>query len=93
MGLSDEERRRLEKLEQELAAADPDLDRKLQSGTPYRRPAALAVRGVLAVIAGFALVIAGIAAELTVIGALGFLLMVAGAHWFLNGLHPKNSSG
>jgi hypothetical protein len=31
MALSDEERRRLEKLEQELAATDPDLDRKLQA--------------------------------------------------------------
>lgn len=93
MGLSDEERRRLEKLERELAAADPDLDRKLQSGPGHGRPSALTVRGVLAAIGGFALVIAGIISELTVVGALGFLLMVAGANWFLDGLHPQGRPG
>lgn len=93
MGLSDEERRRLEKLEQELAATDPDLDRKLQSGASRGRPAARTVYGVLAAIAGFALVIGGVVTEQTVIGALGFLLMVAGAYWFLDGLHPMDSSG
>lgn len=93
MGLSDEERRRLEKLEEELAAADPDLNRKLRSGAAHGRPAALTVRGVLAAIAGFGLVIAGIISELTVIGAVGFLLMVAGAHWFLSGLRPEDKSG
>ncbi|WP_457962292.1 DUF3040 domain-containing protein [Arthrobacter sp. D1-29] len=86
MGLSDEERRRLEKLEQELAATDPDLDRELQSGTPHGRAAARTVYGVLAVIAGLVLVIVGIITELVVIGAVGFLLTVAGAHWFLSGL-------
>lgn len=84
MGLSDEERRRLEKLEQELAATDPDLARKLQSGGP-RRAAARTVYGILAVVLGFVLVIIGIITELTVIGVAGFLLMVAGAHWFLGG--------
>lgn len=93
MGLSDEERRRLEKLEQELAAADPDLDRKLQSGAPHGRPAAPTVRGILAAIAGFALVIAGIVSELTVVGVLGFALMIAGAHWVLNSIHPEDRRG
>ena len=32
MALSEEERKRLEKLEQQLASTDPDLDRTLQSG-------------------------------------------------------------
>lgn len=86
MGLSDEERRRLEKLEQELAAADPDLARKLQSGAARGRAGSRTLYGILAVIGGFTLVIAGIITELTVIGALGFLLMVAGAHWFLKSL-------
>lgn len=60
MGLSDEERRRLEKLEQELAMTGPGLDRQLQKGISRRRGSACTVYGVLAVLAGFALVIAGI---------------------------------
>jgi hypothetical protein len=31
----------------------------------------------------------GIITDLTVIGAIGFALMVAGGHWFLNGIHPQ----
>lgn len=84
MPLSDEERRRLEKLEQELAASDPDLNLELQTGEP-RGMAAHAVIGILAGLAGFALIIAGIITQITIIGVIGFLLMGAGAHWFLNG--------
>lgn len=83
MPLSDEERRRLEKLEHELAAADPSLNRKLQSGVTGGRTAPRAVYGLLAALPGFALVIAGSATKLTVIGVIGFMLMVAGAHWLL----------
>lgn len=91
MALSDEERRRLEKLEQELALSDPGLDRQLQSG---RNPASpRTIYGVLAVLAGFALVIAGITTQLAVIGVAGFLLMVAGANWFLSGLHVGDVPG
>lgn len=84
VALSDEERRRLEKLERELAATCPDLDRELQSGAP-RRAAARTVYGVLAAVAGFVLVIMGTIAELIIVGVVGFLLMVAGGHWFLSG--------
>lgn len=84
MALSDEERRRLEKLEQELAAADPNLDRELQSGLHPPQPLHLAGYSLLAAAPGFALVIVGIITEQTVIGVAGFMLMVAGAHWFLS---------
>lgn len=91
MALSDEERRRLEKLEQELALSDPGLDRQLQSG---RNPASpRSIYGVLAVLAGFALVIAGIITQLVVIGVAGFLLMVAGASWSLSGLRVGDDPG
>lgn len=92
MPLSDEERRRLEKLEQDLAASDPDLNLELQSGQP-RGMASRAGFGILAMLAGFALVIAGIITQITVIGVTGFVLMSAGAHWFLSGLHLPNGSG
>jgi len=92
MPLSDDERRRLEKLEQELAATDPDLNLELQSGKP-RGMSARAIYGILAVMAGFGLVIAGIIMQLTIMGVIGFLLMGAGAHWFLSGLRSLGGSG
>lgn len=89
MSLSDEERRRLEKLEKELAAAHPDLDRELQSAFTRSRATARIIYGVLAALAGFAGVIAGIITELTIMGTIGFLLMVAGGHWLLSGIRPR----
>lgn len=89
MALSDEERRRLEKLEKELAAAHPDLDRELQTAFTRSRTTARVVYGVLTAAVGFAAVIAGIIADLTFVGAAGFLLMVAGGHWFISGLRQS----
>ena len=74
MALSDEERRRLEKLEQKLAETDPGLDRQLQEGMSRGWASARTVYGVLAVLAGFALVIAGIIHQLAVIGSLASCL-------------------
>lgn len=93
MALSDEERRRLEKLEEELAATYPDLDRELQGGLSRYRASSRTIYGLLATLAGFALVIAGIITQLAVIGVAGFLLMVAGASWFLSGLHLGDTTG
>ena len=92
MPLSDEERRRLEKLEQDLAATDPELNLELQSGHP-RGMAARSVWGILATVAGFALVITGITAQITILGVIGFLLMCAGANWFLGGRRLRDGSG
>lgn len=93
MALSDEERRRLEKLEQELAATDPELDRELQGGLSRYRASARTIYGLLATLVGFALVIGGIITQLAVIGVAGFLLMVGGANWFLSGLHLGDTTG
>ncbi|MDE8669949.1 DUF3040 domain-containing protein [Pseudarthrobacter sp. H3Y2-7] len=79
MALSDEERRRIQNLEQELAETDPGLDHQLQEGMSRRWTSARTVYGILASLAGFALVIAGIINQLAVIGVAGFLLMVSGA--------------
>lgn len=95
MALSEEERRRLEMLEQELTSSDPDLHRKLQAGAPggTRGPAARTVYGVLIMVAGFMIVIAGIATEIIIIGVAGFLLMLVGAHVFLKDFHPWGGPG
>lgn len=93
MSLSEDERRRLEKLEKELAATDPDQDRKLQAGALGGRAASYSVYSVLAVIVGLAVVIGGIITRLTIIGGLGFLLMLAGGYWFVTGLRFRRRSG
>lgn len=92
VALSDEERRRLEKLEQELAAADPALAQTL-AGLTHHRATSGTLYGVLTAIAGFALIIAGIITKITAIGAVGFLLMVAGGDCVLNRILPPKGPG
>lgn len=92
MALSEEERKRLQMLEQERASTDPDLDRTLQTDAPVQHPRepTTMVRGKLTLIAAFTLVIMGIATELIIIiiiiGAVAFLLTTAAAYWFIKGL-------
>lgn len=83
MSLSDEERRSLEELERDLAATDPDLDLQLKSGRP-RGTVARTLLGFLAMVGGFAMVIAGIATQIVLIGVVGFLLAGAGAYLLLS---------
>lgn len=92
MSLSENERRRLEKLEKELAATDPGLDRKLRSGALVDRAGVYSVCGVLAVMVGLAVVVAGIITRLTIIGGIGFLLMLAGGYWLVTGLRLRRRS-
>ncbi|MBO1269518.1 DUF3040 domain-containing protein [Arthrobacter cavernae] len=82
MPLSEYERRRLQELENDLAADDPDLAQELRSGKPPRRSVRRIV-GTTAVLAGLGMVIMGIAAQLAGLGILGFLLMVAATYGFL----------
>ncbi|MFJ5957003.1 DUF3040 domain-containing protein [Paenarthrobacter sp. NPDC092416] len=88
MALSEEERRRLEQLEHELAIADPDLDLELKLGKP-RGMGVRTVLSVLAAVAGFAMIITGIMSQVIILGVIGFLLMSAGATWFLSGLWAR----
>jgi ferric-dicitrate binding protein FerR (iron transport regulator) len=88
--LSDEERRRLEQLERELAAEDPHLARILASG-PRGERAAPARRAALAVIAGMVLVIAGIAWESAAFGLTGYLLTCAGVLRYFTQSDPDGS--
>lgn len=49
--------------------------------------------GVLTLIAAFTVVIVGIATDLVIVGAVGFLLMIGGAHWFLKGCSLQHGHG
>lgn len=83
--MSEEERRRLEELETDLAANDPELAQTLQSGSVQHRFRASTYFGVIASLFGLALLIAGINSQVTVVGVAGFLLMGTGAYLLLNG--------
>ncbi|MDI2033593.1 DUF3040 domain-containing protein [Paenarthrobacter nitroguajacolicus] len=85
MSLSEEERRSLEELERGLAATDPDLDLQLKSGR-LRGTAARMIIGGLALLVGFALVIAGIITQILIVGVAGFLVAGGGAYLLLSRL-------
>ncbi|WP_139005291.1 DUF3040 domain-containing protein [Arthrobacter crystallopoietes] len=88
MPLSDDERKRLRELEEELAAQDPHLAQKLGTQGLSNRSGARRVYGLLVTIAGLALVILGISLQLTIVGVMGFLASGAGAYIFLDSFSP-----
>lgn len=93
MPLSDDERRRLEELEKQLSAQDPSLARDLEDGKPGRRVPRRKVVASLAILAGLALVIAGVVTKMPLIGVIGFVLQCVGAYWLPvgPGLYNQNT--
>ena len=80
MPLSEHEQRLLEQMERALYAEDPKFASSLRSAGPRpgsRRQAAL---GVLAALAGLAVLVLGAASSLVPVGVLGFLLMLVGSY-------------
>jgi hypothetical protein len=92
MPLSDEERKQLEEMERELNVEDPRLARKLLSGSLGTSPAAPALLGILTGVAGFLVLVLGIAQQLTVVGVAGFVLMGAGGYWLVGSRYPGSRS-
>lgn len=83
MPLSEEEARLLAQLEQSLAAEDPEFASALRGSklaARYRRIASLSGVGF---VLGIVLLLAGAVNSWTWLGALGFLVMVAGAYGFI----------
>jgi hypothetical protein len=76
--LSEHEQRLLEQMERALYAEDPKFATSLRSSGPRPGSRRKAVVGVLVGIAGLALLVAGAATSLIVLGVLGFLAMLAG---------------
>jgi hypothetical protein len=76
--LSEHEQRLLEQMERALYAEDPKFATSLRSSGPRPGSRRKAVIGVLVGIAGLALLVAGAATSLVVLGVLGFLAMLAG---------------
>jgi hypothetical protein len=76
--LSEHEQRLLEQMERALYAEDPKFASSLRSSGPRPGTRRRAVVGVLAALAGVALLVTGAATQLVVVGVLGFLFMLGG---------------
>jgi hypothetical protein len=85
MALSDDERRRLEELENLLQSDDPTWAHNLGKGHPGDGGARRLVLAILAILAGLALVVAGAATRLLLVGVAGFALECWAAYWLLKG--------
>lgn len=81
MPLSEHEQRVLEQMEQALYAEDPRFAHQMVGKTRARAQRRKAALGVLAAIAGLALVILGVLLQQIWVGGLGFAAMVLGGAW------------
>lgn len=79
MPLSEHEQRLLEQMEKALYAEDPKFATSLRSTPGARAARGRAALGVLAVLAGLGLLLAGVVTTLIVVGVLGFAVMLAGS--------------
>lgn len=79
MPLSEHEQRLLEQMERALYAEDPKFATSLRSASTTRGSRVRAALGVLGVLAGLGLVLAGVASSIPAIGVVGFAVMLGGA--------------
>lgn len=79
MPLSEHEQRLLEQMERALYAEDPKFATSLRSASGARGSRMRAALGVLGVLVGLGLVLAGVASSVAAIGVVGFAVMLAGA--------------
>ena len=92
MPLSEEELRALEQMERALVQEDPKLASTLR-GTNLRRAARRrAILAGVCFVVGIAVLMAGAIAELTVVGILGFVVMLVSAT-VAPGRHPRHLRG
>ncbi len=85
MPLSEHEQRLLEQMERQLYADDPKLASTLRGSGRSLRSRHRLLLGVLVVVGGLALLVAGVASQLWLLGVAGFLVMLAGGWWASSG--------
>lgn len=79
MPLSEHEQRLLEQMEKALYAEDPKFATSLRSAPGSRAARGRAALGVLAILGGMGVLIAGVATTIVPLGILGFVVMLVGA--------------
>jgi protein-S-isoprenylcysteine O-methyltransferase Ste14 len=78
MPLSEHEQRLLEQMERALYAEDPKFASSLRSNAGPRAARGRAALGVLGVLVGLGVLVAGAATMITALGVAGFVLMLVG---------------
>jgi hypothetical protein len=91
MALSDREQRLLAEMEEALSADDPRLVSTL-NGTTSRLSASIGI-AIAALLGGFAILFAGLIAQLTLVGVAGFLVALVGVILLINGLTSRTKLG
>lgn len=79
MPLSEHEQRLLEQMEKALYAEDPKFATSLRSAPGARAARGRAALGVLGLLAGLGLLLAGVATTIIALGVVGFLVMLIGS--------------
>ncbi len=83
MPLSEEELRLLEQMERALVAEDPKLASALRGTTLRRHARRRLVAGALVFVVGIAVLMTGAITQLTIVGIIGFVVMLASAYLML----------
>ncbi|HBJ72670.1 MAG TPA: hypothetical protein DDY88_02910 [Actinobacteria bacterium] len=92
MPLSEHEQRLLEQMERALYAEDPKFATSLRSSSMARASRGRAALGVLIVFAGIGLLVTSMALQATLLGILGFAVMLVGAVLVYTAfLRPRNT--
>jgi len=81
--LSDEEARLLAQLEASLAAEDPEFASTLRGSKMFAKNRRIAGICVLVFLVGIGLLLGGVVAKATWLGAFGFVAMVAASYFFV----------
>lgn len=79
MPLSEHEQRLLEQMEKALYAEDPKFATSLRSSPGARAARGRAALGVLGILAGLGLLVAGVATTIIALGVAGFIAMLVGS--------------
>jgi hypothetical protein len=87
MPLSEHEQRLLEQMERQLYADDPKLASTLRGAGRSFRTRHQVILGVIGLVIGLGLLVAGVAAQLWPLGVAGFLVMLGSGWWASSGWH------
>jgi hypothetical protein len=88
--LSEHEQRLLEQMERALYAEDPKFATSMRSSRGGAGDRRRIVIGVVGLLVGLGLLVAGVAAKLVVVGVLGFLAMLGGIWLVISALRPSS---
>lgn len=92
MPLSEEELRLLEQMERALVAEDPKLASTLRGSGLLRRARRQLILSGIGFILGIAMLMSGVVFQITVVGIIGFVVMLASAYIGLEGWRSHNQA-